>query len=213
MAPETGGPDDAADVPRADGPGDDGPPAPAAGPPGADVPEEVSAEAVRAALGRARAAARARGDVRSAPGTGRSGAAARREARRRGGPAMSGAGPDARDPQTARTSVDRLVGEMGWSAPVAVGGVVGRWEQVVGPEVAAHATPERFADGVLLVRADSTAWAAQLRLLEPVIARRLDEELGAGVVTRLQVKGPGAPSWGRGPRRAAGGRGPRDTYG
>ena len=177
--------------------------------------EDPSADAVRAALGRARAAARARGALPGAPGTGGRGAAERRqrEERRRRGTTMSGARPDDRDPQTVARSVDRLVGELGWSAPVAVGGVVGRWEQVVGPEVAAHATPERFEDGVLVVRADSTAWATQLRLLEPVLARRLDEELGAGVVTKLQVRGPGAPSWRRGSRRAAGGRGPRDTYG
>ncbi|MEJ5945814.1 DciA family protein [Pseudokineococcus basanitobsidens] len=200
--------EDAREEPGATPEDDRGAPAPGA--------TDSSADAVRAALGRARAAARERGLLPGAPGS--HGAAARsarreRDQRRRAGPSMSGARPDDRDPQTMGRSVDRLVGELGWSAPVAVGGVVGRWEQVVGPEVAAHAAPERFEGGVLTVRADSTAWATQLRLLEPVIARRLDEELGAGVVTRLQVRGPGAPSWRRGPRRAAGGRGPRDTYG
>jgi len=186
-----------------------------AGEPGEEPVGDPSADAVRAALGRARAAARARGVLPGAPGSGGRASAERRQRdeRRRRGTTMSGARPDDRDPQTMGRSVDRLVGELGWSAPVAVGGVIGRWEQVVGPEVAAHATPERFDDGVLVVRADSTAWATQLRLLEPVLARRLDEELGAGVVTRLQVRGPGAPSWRRGARRAAGGRGPRDTYG
>ncbi|WP_298805007.1 DUF721 domain-containing protein [uncultured Pseudokineococcus sp.] len=207
----------------AERPGEPEPPEPPGGPGGPPDPPadgdaalsaDPSADAVRAALGRARAAARARGVLPGAPGSGgKSSDQRRREERRRRGTAMSGAGPDDRDPQTVGRSVDRLVGELGWSAPVAVGGVVGRWEQVVGPEVAAHATPERFADGVLVVRADSTAWATQLRLLEPVIARRLDEELGAGVVVKLQVRGPGAPSWRRGPRRAPGGRGPRDTYG
>ncbi|WP_299036814.1 DUF721 domain-containing protein [uncultured Pseudokineococcus sp.] len=195
------------------------PPGPAPGgqgdAPGDDAGADPSADAVRAALGRARAAARARGALPGAAGSGGRAAAEKRQRyeRDRRGTSMSGARPDDRDPQTMGRSVDRLVGELGWSAPVAVGGVIGRWEQVVGSEVAAHATPERFDDGVLVVRADSTAWATQLRLLEPVIARRLDEELGAGVVTRLQVRGPGAPSWRRGGRRAPGGRGPRDTYG
>ena len=42
-----------------------------------------------------------------------------------------------------------------------------RWAELVGEEVAQHATPESFADGTLVVRTDSTAWATQLKLLAP----------------------------------------------
>ncbi len=81
--------------------------------------------------------------------------------------------------------------------------------------MAAHCAPERFADGVLVVRADSTTWATQVRLLAPVLQRRLDEEVGAGVVERLEVLGPGRPSLARQGRavRCPGPRRPRDTYG
>jgi predicted nucleic acid-binding Zn ribbon protein len=110
-------------------------------------------------------------------------------------------------------SLDRLVAERGWEAPVAVGGVVGRWDAVVGAEIAAHCRPESFEEGVLSVRADSTAWATQVRLLAPALMRRLAEEVGEGTVTKVLVRGPTAPSWRRGPRVASGGHGPRDTYG
>ncbi len=172
---------------------------------------DPGADAVRSALNRARAAARERGLVPGAP--------VRRTAvpswRRRAEAASrrSGAHPDARDPQTVSSTIDRLVAERGWAAPVAVGGVIGRWAAVVGEEIAAHCTPEVFTDGVLTVRADSTAWATQLRLLLPTVMRRLTEEVGEGVVTKLVVQGPTAPSWRRGPRRAPGSQGPRDTYG
>jgi predicted nucleic acid-binding Zn ribbon protein len=63
------------------------------------------------------------------------------------------------------------------------------------------------------VRADSTAWATQLRLLESTLMGRLAEEVGEGTVTELRVAGPGAPSWSRGRHRVQDGRGPRDTYG
>ncbi len=89
---------------------------------------------------------------------------------------------------------------------------MGRWDQVVGEEVASHCHPETFEDQVLTVRTDSTAWATQVRLLAPSVLARLSEELGAGVVTRLVVKGPAGPSWKRG-HRTVQGRGPRDTYG
>ena len=36
--------------------------------------------------------------------------------------------------------------------------------------------------------------------------------VGHNVVTRLNIHGPAAPSWNKGPRRVQG-RGPRDTYG
>ena len=116
-------------------------------------------------------------------------------------------------PQPVAGSIGRLVHERGWSEPVAVGGVMGRWSQVVGRDLAEHCTPERFEDGVLEVRADSTAWATQVRLLGPVVLRRLGEELGEGVVQRLVVRGPVAPSWHKGTRTVSDGRGPRDTYG
>ncbi len=90
---------------------------------------------------------------------------------------------------------------------------MGRWDQIVGEEVASHCRPETFQDQMLTVRTDSTAWATQVRLLAPSVLARLAEELGAGVVTRLVVKGPAGPSWKRGHRTVQGGRGPRDTYG
>jgi predicted nucleic acid-binding Zn ribbon protein len=105
-----------------------------------------------------------------------------------------------------------LVGEHGWGQDLAVHGTVARWDQVVGPDVAAHVRPERYSAGELTVRADSTAWATQVKLLAPNLVRRLNEEIGDGIVTRVTVLGPHAPTWRTGPRTVPG-RGPRDTYG
>ena len=64
-------------------------------------------------------------------------------------------------------TLDRLVAEHGWGQDAAVHGTVARWAQVVGPDVAAHVRPERYSAGELMVRADSTAWATQVKLLAP----------------------------------------------
>ena len=93
-----------------------------------------------------------------------------------------------------------------------MGGVEGRWPQIVGAEVAAHCAPEEFEGGRLTVRTDSTAWATQVRMLTPTLLARLNDDLGAGTVTHLQVLGPQGPSWKKGKLRVKG-RGPRDTYG
>jgi predicted nucleic acid-binding Zn ribbon protein len=124
----------------------------------------------------------------------------------------SSSGPDDRDPQPLGQAVDRLVAERGWQTEQAVGGVEGRWSQIVGGELAGHCLPERFDDGVLTVRADSTAWATQVRMLAGTVLARLNDDLGAGTVTRLTVVGPAGPSWKKG-KLSVKGRGPRDTYG
>ncbi len=130
---------------------------------------------------------------------------------RRGG--LSGSGADERDPQLIGPTLDRLVSDRGWELDLKVQAVFGRWAELVGTEVAAHTTPEAFADGKLVVRTDSTAWATQLRLLAPTVVRRLNEELGHGTVTLIEVLGPHGPSWKKGRLSARDGRGPRDTYG
>jgi predicted nucleic acid-binding Zn ribbon protein len=124
----------------------------------------------------------------------------------------SGPGPDPRDPQPLGAVLNKLVKSRGWQKPAAEARVFGDWEKVVGADVAAHCRPVKLEDGELTVEAESTAWATQLRLLAAKLLVRIAGEVGSGVVKRLHVHGPAAPSWQRGPRRVRG-RGPRDTYG
>jgi predicted nucleic acid-binding Zn ribbon protein len=156
----------------------------------------------RVALRAAKEQARARGA-----------AAAQKKQARRGG-LRSGARADGRDPLTLGAAISRLITERGWEAPAAVGGVMGRWPQLVGPEVALHCSPDRYDEDarVLTVQCDSTAWATQLRLLSTSLLEKFRTELGDGVVTSIQVLGPSAPTWRKG-GRSVNGRGPRDTYG
>jgi predicted nucleic acid-binding Zn ribbon protein len=122
------------------------------------------------------------------------------------------AGRDGRDPSLLGDQMARLLVDRGWNVDVAVGSVMGRWPAIVGAEVAEHCVPVTFQDGVLIVRADSTSWATQLRLLSSSILARLETEVGKDAVTELRVQGPSAPSWSHGLRKSTG-PGPRDTYG
>jgi predicted nucleic acid-binding Zn ribbon protein len=172
----------------------------------ADADDVDRGDAAQLALSRARDAARERGQVPGRAGT---------RPRRRG---PAGHAPDVvpgagRDPQPVGDAMDRLSAQLGWGRSLQIGGVVGRWREVVGDRIADHCVPETFTEGALVVRADSTAWATQIRLLLPQLERRLAEEVGEGAVTSIQVLGPGGPTWRKGPRSVQGGRGPRDTYG
>lgn len=129
------------------------------------------------------------------------------------GPQVSGAHPDDRDPQRLGAAVERLVESKGWTAQVDVRSLLARWPALVGPVNAAHSRPESYADSVLTVRTDSTAWATQLRLLAPQLVALLNSALGDGTVTRVDVRGPDSPSWKKGRLSVRDGRGPRDTYG
>ncbi|HJQ46081.1 MAG TPA: DciA family protein [Amycolatopsis sp.] len=124
----------------------------------------------------------------------------------------SGAGADARDPQPLGRLVSRLSADRGWAPRLAHGQVFGEWARLVGEEVAEHAQPVTLKDGELTVRASSTAWATQLRLLQGQLLKKIAAAVGHGVVKRMRIHGPTAPSWRKGVRHVPG-RGPRDTYG
>ena len=171
----------------------------------ADVPRGTAElrgpDLVRAALASARAAARARGVSPGAP---------RRPVRREG--QRSGSGPDARDPVRFGEMITRLVAERGWQDTTAAAGVLANWDLLVGPEIADHCRPTSLQDGELVLVAESSAWATQLRLMTRTLTVRLAERVGSGVVETIVVRGPVQADWRKGPRRVRG-RGPRDTYG
>lgn len=174
-------------------------PSTGAGEPAAPTPEQERTTLARAALARVKDAAARRGAI---PGR-RGGGSARDRPPRRVRPG---------DPELVGAAVDELLTERGWDARATVAALFGRWDQLVGPQVAEHCQPKSYEDGRLLLTADSTAWATHLRALVPDLMHRLGEELGPGVVSEVRISGPTGPSWRRGPRHVRG-RGPRDTYG
>jgi predicted nucleic acid-binding Zn ribbon protein len=189
-----------------------GPPAeaPAAAPPQEAAPAEgatarpsvdyaARAQLAREALMSAKADAAARGS-RPAPAGAHSPARAPGRRQRRD------------DPQRLTTAISGLLDEQGWRLAAAAGSMFGRWDEIVGPELAAHTKPDGFADGELTITADSTAWATQVRLLAGTLVRRLNTELGDGAVQRVNVRGP-ATARRPGQWRTRDSRGPRDTYG
>ncbi len=124
----------------------------------------------------------------------------------------SGPGADPRDPQPLGRLVRNLVNNSGWGGNMATAQVFAQWAKLVGEDVAEHAQPVVLKDGELTVRASSTAWATQLRLLQGKLLAKIAAGVGNGVVKRMRIQGPTAPSWRKGPRHVPG-RGPRDTYG
>lgn len=117
-----------------------------------------------------------------------------------------------RDPQPVGDAVGELIAQRGWTQDRAAAQVTSQWPQIVGEDLAVHVVPTSFSEGVLVLQADSTSWATQVRHLLPELRRSIDGAVGTGVVTDIRILAPAAPSWTAGPRVVRG-RGPRDTYG
>ena len=138
-------------------------------------PGKSGADLARQALARAKAEARERGAVpKGAP-------RARRRGRLR----------SRNEPQLFGDAVRTWLIEHGWQEQVAIGGVFGRWADIVGDFNAEHLRPESYSDGELVVVADSPTMAAHARAMVRDLMRRLNEELGEGTVVTIKVKGPG----------------------
>lgn len=162
------------------------------------APERVDAAA--AALTRARVAAGRRPRVR----------------RRRQTPVtFSGPRPDGRDPQRLGRAVDEWVRGNGYSDELTVSGLLTRWREVVGPQIADHVSVGEYrsdADGgTVVLHVDSAGWELQLRYMRDDLLQKITDEIGAGLVTRLDIRGPAVQRVGRGRLRVrTGRRSPRD---
>lgn len=124
---------------------------------------DIAKQALEEARARARAEGKQVGRGRSAPvGTGR-------RLRKRG---WTGSGADPWDPQPLGKLFGQIAKKRGWDDKVTTGRLFAEWGRIVGEDVSAHATPDRLEEGILYVRASSTAWATQLRLMSADIDRK-----------------------------------------
>ena len=77
--------------------------------------------------------------------------------------------------------------ELGLPSPAALDALGGRWAELVGPLVAAHARVRSLRAGVLTIVVDDAPWATELRYLDAVLRARLDDVVGGGVVREVRV--------------------------
>ena len=109
--------------------------------------------------------------------------------------------------------LDELITTRDWKKGIAEGTLFSNWRKIVGDDVANHCEPITLLEGRLTIRAETTAWATQLRLIQDEILKTLQTHSEGVLVEELAVIGPSAPSWKRGLRSIRGAKGPRDTYG
>lgn len=77
--------------------------------------------------------------------------------------------------------LEGVVSNRGWAGRLRSTAVFNHWEELVGPQLALRCEPVRLAGGVLVVRAESQAWATQVKYLTGTLKRRAREVLGQTV--------------------------------
>lgn len=92
------------------------------------------------------------------------------------------------DPRRVSESLDGMTRHLGGPKVSVLHAVFARWEEIVGPGVAAHAEPLSLRDGVLVIGTDQPAWATQLKFLCPDLLRRVAAVAGEEAVDRVEIK-------------------------
>jgi predicted nucleic acid-binding Zn ribbon protein len=96
--------------------------------------------------------------------------------------------PAEREIRAISASLERVARRLGAPPARVLTAVFSGWEQLVGPDIAAHARPTSLRDGVLVVVVDQSAWAAQLRFMASDLLTRIRAEANAPEVTKIEIR-------------------------
>jgi predicted nucleic acid-binding Zn ribbon protein len=77
-----------------------------------------------------------------------------------------------------------------------MGGVFGRWSEIVGEAMSLHVQPVKLDGGRLLLEVREPAWATQVRMLSDQLRQRVKEVAGVDIDT-IDVRVAGASRKGR----------------
>ena len=94
----------------------------------------------------------------------------------------------AEPPRELAALLDRVVRGMGAPGTDAVELVFNRWSDVVGGVLASRTRPVSLERSTLVLQADDPAVVSHVRWLEQDLLARLEELLGAGRVTAVEVR-------------------------
>jgi predicted nucleic acid-binding Zn ribbon protein len=105
--------------------------------------------------------------------------------------------PGERDPRRISELLDRTTRRLGGPSSGTTTAVFSRWEELVGPDIAAHSHPVSLHDGVLTLAVDHPAWATQLRFMTAELLTRIGDvtaAAGNGEVREIRLRVTGQPT-------------------
>ncbi len=91
-------------------------------------------------------------------------------------------------PRRLRSSLDRMMRHMNAPSIDLLRAVFVEWPEIVGEDVAEHARPSAIDGQTLVVIADDTTWASQLRWLENQLISRIEKVSGSDRIKAIKVR-------------------------
>ena len=80
------------------------------------------------------------------------------------------------------TLIPSLFASFGLTAKLDEHRLIAAWPRIVGPQIAAHATPRDVRGKTLWVAVDSSTWLHQLTLLKPLLLAKLVPHMGKAAI-------------------------------
>jgi predicted nucleic acid-binding Zn ribbon protein len=84
--------------------------------------------------------------------------------------------------------VGKVLGDLGLDGVALAHRIGVQWEDIVGPQVAAHCRPLGIRAGVLELQVESPVWAQQLQLRKTELLERLADRFGAEAPRELRFQ-------------------------
>ncbi len=94
---------------------------------------------------------------------------------------------ESREGEDLGSILDGMLVQRPWLSGMALGELARRWTDVVGDRLARECEPVGLENGALLVRASSSAWAAQIGFLAEEVRSRAEGVIGEGSVASVRV--------------------------
>lgn len=102
----------------------------------------------------------------------------------------TGPRPHRWDPQSIGEIMRKEFGRTDFDAQLKIVWLRENWQKVAGSFLASHSRVEKFENSKLYVRADTLNYRQEMVMLLPSLERKIDEELGCGLVRQLIILGP-----------------------
>lgn len=96
--------------------------------------------------------------------------------------------PSEQEPRRISEALDRVTRRLGGPPTDVLAAIFGHWQQLVGPDIAAHARPVSLRRGRLVLLVDHPAWAGQLRFMTGDLMARIAEATGSGEVQEIHIR-------------------------
>jgi predicted nucleic acid-binding Zn ribbon protein len=90
--------------------------------------------------------------------------------------------------QSVGELVGQVLGDLGLDGVALAHRIGVHWEEIVGPQVAAHCRPLGIRGQVLELEVDSPVWSQQLQLRKPELLAKLEEHLGSDAPRELRFQ-------------------------